>query len=39
MATILYCGYFFMYALNVAIRSVTLFWLAVPVSAITLPVL
>ena len=39
MATILYCGNFFMYALNVAMRSVTLFWLAVPVRAMTLPVL
>ena len=39
MATTLYCGNFFMYALNAAMRSVTLFWLAVPVSAITLPVL
>ena len=28
-----------MYALNAAMRSVTLFWLAVPVSAITLPFL
>src|SRR3954447_15663780 len=35
--TILYCGNFLMYALNAAIRSVTLFWLAVPVRAMTLP--
>ena len=28
-----------MYALNAAMRSVTLFWLAVPVSAMTFPVL
>src|SRR4029079_3537260 len=39
MATILYCGNFFMYALNAPMRSVTLFWLAVPVRAMTLPFL